>query len=97
MFTHRLFNLIVAALIVALAIQLISVAGSPAAKPIDQSAAGKYEDRYDRMNDFPDADRLYNASKYEDRYDRMNDFPGTDRLYIVSKYEDRYDRMNDLP
>ena len=97
MFTNRLFNLIVAALIVVLAIQLISVAGSPAAKPIYHSAASKYEDRYDRMNDFPDADRLYNASKYADRYDDMNDFPSTDLSYIVSKHEDRYDRMNDLP
>ena len=97
MFTNRLFNLIVAALIVVLAVQLISVAGSPAAKPIDHSAASKYEDRYDRMNNFPDADGLNNASKYEDRYDHMNDFPGTDRSYIVSKHENRYDRMNDLP
>jgi hypothetical protein len=97
MFTYRLINVIVAALIVVLAVQLISVAGSPAAKLIDHSAASKYEDRYDRMNDLPAADGLYNAGKYEDRYDHMNDFPGTHRSYIVSKYEDRYDRMNDLP
>ena len=97
MFTNRLFNLMVAALIVVLAVQFISVAGSPAAKPIDHSAASKYADRYDRMNDFPDADTLYNASKYADRYDHMNNFPGTDRSYIVSRHENRYDRMNDLP
>ena len=97
MFTNRLFNLIVAALIVVLAVRLTSVAGSAAVKPIDHSAASKYEDRYDRMNDFPDADGLYNASKYADRYDHMNDFPGTDRSYIVGKYENRYDRMNDIP
>jgi hypothetical protein len=97
MFTNRLFTLIVAAVIVVVAVQLISVAGSPAAKPIDHSAASKYEGRYDRMNNFPDADSLYSASKYADRYNHMNDFPGTDRPYIVSKYEDRYDRMNDLP
>ena len=97
MFSNRLFNLIVAALIVVLAVRLTSVAGSPAVKPIDHSAASKYEDRYDRMNDFPDADSLYNASKYADRYDHMNDFPSTDRSYIVGKYENRYDRMNDIP
>ena len=97
MFTNRLFTLIVAALIVVLAVQLISVAGSPAAKPIDHSAVSKYEDRYDRMNVFPDDDSLYNAGTHADRYDHMNNFPGTDRSYIVSNYEDRYDRMNDLP
>ena len=97
MFTNRFFNLIVAALIVVLAVQLTSVAGSPAVKLMDNSAASKYEDRYDRMNDFTDADSLYNVSKYADRYDHMNDFPSTDRSYIVSKYEDRYDRMNDFP
>ena len=97
MFTNRLFNVIVAAVIVVLAVQLISVADSPAAKPIDHSAASKYEGRYDRMNNLPAADSLYNASKYADRYDHMKDFPGTNRPYIVSKYEDRYDRMNNLP
>ena len=98
MFTNRLFHLIVAALIVVvLAVQFISVPGSPAARSIDHSAASKYEDRYDRMDNFPEADGLDNASKYEGRYDRMNDFPDMDRSYIVSKYEDRYDHMNDLP
>jgi hypothetical protein len=97
MFTNRLFNLIVAALIVVLAVQFISVSVSPAARPVDHGAASKYEDRYDRMNDLPDADGLSSASKYEDRYDYMNGFPGTDRSNIVSKYEDRYDRMNSLP
>ena len=79
MFTNRLFNLLVAAVVVILAIQFTSVAVSPAAGPIDSTAASKYEDRYDRMNQAWDADPSYIPGDYEDRYDFMNDFPGTDR------------------
>ena len=96
MSTNRLFNLLVAVLVVILAIQFTSVAVSPAAGPIDYTAASKYEDRYDRMNQSPDADPSYIAGKYEDRYDRMNDL-GTELAYIMSKHEDRYDFMNDFP
>ena len=96
MFTNRLFNLLVAVLVVILAIQFTSVAVSPAAGPIDQFAASKYEDRYDRMNHSLSADPSYIPGNYEDRYDRMNDL-GTELAYIVSKHEDRYDFMNDFP
>lgn len=95
MFTNRLFNLIVAALVIILAIQFASVAVAPAAGPIDLSTASKYEDRYDRMNSLA-TDLSYIAGKYEDRYDRMNDL-GTELAYIMGKHEDRYDFMNDFP
>ena len=94
MFTNRLFNLIVAAVIVILAIQFTGIAASPAAAPITHTTAGNYEDRYDGMNDIPDADSLHRASIYSDRYDHMNAFAGADSAYNVGKYEDRYDRMN---
>ena len=97
MFTNRLFNLIVAALVVILAIQFTSVAVSPAVSPIDHTAASKYEDRYDRMNQSLDTDPSSIAGKYEDRYDFMNDIPGIDPSSIVGKYEDRYDFMNNFP
>ena len=95
MFTNRLFNLLVAVVIVILAIQFTSVAVAPAAGTINDTAASKYEDRYDRMNS-PATDPSYIAGKYEDRYDRMND-PGTDLAYMMGKHEDRYDFMNDFP
>lgn len=94
MFTNRLFNLIVAAVVVILAIQFTGIASSPAVGPIDHTAASQYEDRYERMNDIPDADSLYRASNYSDRYDHMNTFAGADGSYNVGKYEERYDRMN---
>jgi hypothetical protein len=89
MFTNRLFNLIVAALVIILAIQFTGIAVSP--------AASNYEDRYDHMNAFADADGSYNASKYEDRYDRMNHSLDSNPSYIAGKYENRYDFMNDFP
>ena len=76
MFNNRFLNLIVATLIVILAIQFISVAVTPAAGPIEHTAASKYEDRYDRMNSLP-TDPSYIVGKHEDRYDFMNYFPGT--------------------
>jgi ABC-type dipeptide/oligopeptide/nickel transport system permease component len=97
MFTNRLFNLLVAVLVVILAIQFTSLAVSPAAGPIDYTAASKYEDRYDRMNHSLGADPSYIAGKYEDRYDRMNHSLGADPSYISGKHEDRYDFMNDFP
>ena len=57
MFKNRLFNPIVAALVILLAIQFTSVAVAPAAGTIDHAAASKYEDRYDLMNDFPGTNR----------------------------------------
>ena len=96
MFTNRLFNLIVVALLVILAIQLTSVAIAPAAGTINDTAASKYEDRYDRMNNSSGTDGSSNVSKYEDRYDRMNDL-GTDLAYIMGKHEDRYDFMFAFP
>ena len=95
MFTNRFFNLIVAVLVVILAIQFTSVAVAPAAGTINNTAASKYEDRYDRMNSLA-TDLSYIAGKYEDRFDRMNDL-GTDLAYIMGKHEDRYDFMNDFP
>jgi hypothetical protein len=70
---------IVAALIVILAITFTSVAGSPAASPMDRTVASKYEDRFDRMNDVAGIDPSYSMGKYEDRYDIMNATPGTER------------------
>lgn len=95
MFTNRLFNLIVVALVVILAIQFISAAVTPAAGTINDTAASKYEDRYDRMNSLA-TDLSYIAGKYQDRFDRMNDL-GTDLAYMLGKHEDRYDFMNDFP
>ncbi|HSL30012.1 MAG TPA: hypothetical protein VK900_12490 [Anaerolineales bacterium] len=97
MFTSRLYNLIVVAMVVILATQLSSVAVAPDAGPIEHTATGKYEDRYDRMNNSSGTDGSSYVSKYEDRYDRMNDSLGTDPSYIVSKHEDRYDFMNNFP
>jgi hypothetical protein len=97
MFTNRLFNLLVAAVVIILAIQFTSLAVSPAAGPIDYTAASKYEDRYDRMNHSPSADPAYIAGKYEDRYDRMNHSLGSESSYIAGNHEDRYDFMNDFP
>ena len=57
MFKTRLFNPIVATLVILLAIQFTSVAVAPAAGTIDHAAASKYEDRYDLMNDFPGTNR----------------------------------------
>ncbi|HKY55895.1 MAG TPA: hypothetical protein VJM08_16380 [Anaerolineales bacterium] len=97
MFTNRLFNLIVAALVVILAIQFTSVAVAPAAGPIEHTATSQHEDRYDRMNNSSGTEGSSNVSKYEDRYDRMNDSLGAGPSYIVSKHEDRYDFMNNFP
>ena len=95
MFTNRFFNLIVAVLVVILAIQFTNIAVAPAAGTITDTAASKYEDRYDRMNSLA-TDLSYIAGKYDDRFDRMNDL-GTDLAYIMGKHEDRYDFMNDFP
>ena len=96
MFTNRLFNLLVAAVAVILAIQFTSVAVSPAG-PIDYTPASKYEDRYDRMNLSPGEDPSYIPGAYEDRYDRMNYSLVADTSSIAWKHEDRYDFMNDFP
>ena len=95
MFTNRFFNLIVAVLVVILAIQFTSIAVAPAAGTITDTAASKYEVRYDRMNPMV-TDLSYMAGKYEDRFDRMNDL-GTDLAYMIGKHENRYDFMNDFP
>ena len=52
-------------------------------------SAGKYENRYDHMND---SESATNASRYEDRFDLMNN---SDNSSNVSRYEDRFDLMND--
>ena len=82
MLTNRLFNLIVV-LVVILAIQFTSVAVAPAAATINETAASKYEDRYDRMNSLA-TDLSYIAGKYE-QFDRMNDLG--DLAYIMGKHE----------